>query len=639
MRPHIRPAPCIAAIAAALLAASVAACGSDLSGPHSGIELSTARAAPLAMISVAGLASTVDEVAIEVGGTETTLTYDPGSGTHRFIVPLGGRGSVAVHIPASAAGGSMASLQLQVLPMEYPGGTVETAAAELDQTLASLQANALTARKAVEPSVAPELAGVLDKVGESASAMRTLLPTLSAENREILVGLYASNRRLYQRVAVSFATQAGQLAAPSMAVAVHPAGTTAPPRAPVPAGALTALSTAESLSQICREKGRNLEMTEDMLEAAGYFQFAFPTLVLLLGRDAQLAAGIGLTTNTLVVGLNAAVAIQSLQPRFFDPKGLRLEPSRVRVPENGRTAELRAYLTMVNARDALGDAAELGEAVGDYREYYRGLDDARRLAKKAVLRRALIAAGQEAIARLLEETFELMDELAGEEVQLTGGEIQIAMDGLEIIDVNNSGLWRFTSPAQGEARTFETVGQIRRELGYEIVALYATAGRGEGCRAQTDGGHPQEGLNGFMVTGPPVLKSARSSFVSLNSCQTTAGTGSLYDVYVTFTAANTLGPGSRMDIAWSFPDGTTGAYWVVNQDDERVGTSGDFWFWNCSRFAQTSFVTLRITATDPEGLQSNTVTLTINKPAGGYFIAPSPTGTTDVAVGASGGLR
>jgi hypothetical protein len=141
-----------------------------------------------------------------------------------------------------------------------------------------------------------------------------------------------------------------------------------------------------------------------------------------------------------------------------------------------------------------------------------------------------------------------------------------------------------------------------------------------------------------MVTGPPILKSARSAFVSLNSCQTTtAGTGSLYDIYVTFTAANTLGPGSRLDIAWSFPEGNTGTYRKVNEDDERAGTSGDIRFRHCSRFAKHNFTTLHITATDPEGLQSDTVTLTINKPAGGYIIAPSPAAAA--AATATGGGR
>jgi hypothetical protein len=529
------------------------------------------------------------------------------------------------------------TLPLDVHPIQFAGGGADAAAALLDETLAALQDNASAAVDALDASTAPELIALIEGLDQSTTALRAHLRTMDPENRLVMAALYSSNQQLFDLVAAAFAEHGGTLATTQSEGRLSSVLGSLVLREPqLTTSDATPLPTAESLAEKCRRANLRLEATGDMLDAAAYFQFALPTLTLLISRDAQLAAGIGLTMNSFVVALNAAVVLQSLTPRFFDPDGLRLEPSKVRVPENGRTAELRAYLNLVNARGALADAANFGDALVDYGEYYRGLDDARRLAKKATLRRALIEIGQEAIVALLDETFDLLDELYDENFALTGGEIPIAMDGLEIRDINNTGLWRFTSPAAGASRTFVTTGQVRRDLGYEIVALNSTAGRGEMCMANTAAANPQQGLNGFLVTGPPILRSVRSEFVSLNSCQTVTGTGSAFRIYVDYFAANTMGIGSRVDVTWSFPDGSTGSYVAVNQTNPRLGSQGEFSFGYCARFADTKSTTIRFFATDPEGLRSNQLSHTMSKPAGSFNRIP---GRAEPLADGGGGSR
>lgn len=625
----------IRGFALALLIVSLPSCDSNPSGANSEVKLSAGSARPLEMMSITGLPAGVDELTITVGDAEAYVTFDPATASHRFIVPTEARGRTVVRIPASATGEGGVERTLQVQPLGYAGGSPAAAETLLNGMLEEMQANASTFMEALDPQAEPELAALVAGMQESTTELAALLPTLESESHRTLLAMYSSNREIFDAVSAAFArhavgrTEGGTAEWSGILRGLRlddGTGDALRHTAPLP--------TAESLSTTCRAANRNLELYSDMLDAAAYFQFALPTLLVTLTRDPKLTAGVGLTINTFVVALNSAVLLQSLKPVYFAPEGLRLEPDRIRIRENGGTGELRAYLHMVNARGAMSDALGMGKAVADYRKYYEGLDDARRLAKKAAVRRALREAGQEVILRLLEETFERLDELYLDEAPLTGGEIPISMDGLEITDVNNSNLWRFTSPPAGPARSFQTVGQIRRELGYEIVALSATAGQGEACRAKTAPGHPQDGLNGFVVTGPPILRSASTEFVSLNSCQTVAGTGSAYRVRVEYFAANTMGIGSRVDVTWSFPDGATGSYYVANQSNSNLGSQGHFTFGYCARFADTESTTIRFFATDPEGLESNVLTQTMSKPAGGYLMLPGANGK---AAGAFGG--
>lgn len=627
----------IRGFALALLIASLPGCDSDPSGASSEVKLSAGSASPLEMMSITGLPASVDDVTITVGNAEAYVTFDPATTSHRFIVPAEARGRTVVRIPASATGEGDIERTLQVQPLAYTGGSPAAAETLLNGMLAEMQTDASTFMAALDPQAEPELAALVAGMLESTTELATLLPTLEPESRRTLLAMYSSNREIFDGVSAAFAREAagkaeGGAAEWSGILLDLPlddgAGDAPRQTAPLPG--------AESLSTTCRAANRDLELYSDMLDAAAYFQFALPTLLVTLTRDPRLAAGVGLTINTFVVALNSAVLLQSLKPVYFAPEGLRLEPDRIRIREDGGTGELRAYLHMVNARGAMSDALGMGEAVADYQKYYEGLDDARRLAKKAALWRALREAGQEVVLRLLEETFERLDELYLDEAPLAGGEIPISMDGLEIIDVNNSNLWRFTSPPTGPARSFQTIGQIRRELGYEIVALSATAGRGEACRAKTAPGHPQDGLNGFVVTGPPILRNASTELVSLNSCPTIYGMASEYRVRVEYFAANTMGIGSRVDVTWSFPDGTTGSYHVANQSNSSLGSQGHFTFGYCARFAHTESTTIRFFATDPEGLESNVLTQTMSKPAGAYLMLPGASGKAAGAVGGPG---
>lgn len=604
-RAHPRRLPCT--VAALLLLPLLAGCESQPAGP-SDVRLSAESASPYAMLSVDGLRPDAVRTPITVGGTETTLLYDPVAGTHRFLVPPGETGSVRVRIPGSATGRGEAVLRLQLNPAALTGGTPEAEIARMSATLDRLRANVRSALDSLGASASPSLLALGANLEESALLFAETDPRMTPADREVLAGIFAANRPLYDLVA--------DYLGPARQAARAVADTRPPPRNV--AGQVAGLPTAESIAQRCIQANTNLDFANELLNAAGYYHLALPTITTLALRNPAITARVALFTNAFVAGLHSAILVQARQPRFFDPDGLRLEASRIRVRENGGTGELRAYLTLVGAKEAADRGeASYGKSIADFRKHYRNLNDFRRLTDWELLRNLLKGYGISKAVQLLDDAIRLLDEIYQDADDDAGTrEVAIAMDGLEVMDVNDTRLWVFTSPATGPSRQFRTVREVRRDLGLEIVALYATAGRGENCTARTHDGDPYEGRNGFLVTGPPILRAVSYSLASVGTCQTSVGVGSLFDIRVSYFAANTMGPGARVNATWSFsPSGNAGSY-SVTSNNPSLGVQGDFVFGFCARYNDDESATLTFTATDPEGLRSDARTISIPQPGG-----------------------
>jgi hypothetical protein len=602
----------VASCAVLLFLLALAACDS---GPTqaTNLRLSAAEARPYQMLSVDGLPAATANAVIRVGDEETPLVYDPVAATHHFLVPPQASGSVRVRIPASATGDGEAVLRLQVLPTQFTGGSPAAEIARMDSTLNRLRANVASALDSLGPAASPSLVALGANLRESAALMAEMDPQMTAADRVTLAGIYAANRPLFELVAnhLDPARPATAMNALARDDAAQVAG----------------LPTAESVAQRCIQANLRLEAATDLLKAASYFHLALPAILTLTVRSPAITARVALFTNAFVVGLHSAILVQSRQPRFFDADGLRLEPSRIKVRENGGTGELRAYLKMVGAKNAAdrGDLA-YGKSVADFGKHYRNMNNLRQLTDWEALRGVLRGYSLSKVIQLMDEALRLLDEIYEDADDTEGSrEIPIAMDGLEIGDVNNTGLWEFTSPASGNARQFRTRGQVRRDLGYEIIALHSTAGRGEACTARTHDTNPQEGRNGFLITGPPILRSASYDLVSVGTCSTNVGTGSLFNIRVNYFAANTMGPRSRVDVTWSFdPSGNAGSYSVVNNSNDALGTQGTFAFGYCARYNDDRTTSIRFTATDPEGLQSNALSLSIPKQSGTPELRANP---------------
>lgn len=614
----------LARLALVLLLPFVASCDSGPTDSHRGVELSAASARPLAMLSVAGLKPEVASATIRVGEMETALVYDPASGTHQFLVPLEEQGSVVVKIPQELTGGREAALRLRVLPPEYAGGSPDAAVALLSQAVDRLRGDAGASLRALAPLGEPDLAALAANLEESATRFQELLRAMTPEERRMMAVLYSSNRAAFDDVA-GYLAAIGETPALAPGAYPRPASGEWPGHRESAAAAEDALPTTEMLAKRCIDANLRLEAVSDMLRAASYFDLALPAFLLLTTRNVKLAEGTALLTNAFVVGLHSAIKVQGMKPRFFAAEGLRLAPLPARVRENGGTGELRAYLTMISAEEASKQpgGVSYGKALSDFRTHYEGMAAVRKVTQAGALRQVLLDIGVDEVIELLDEAYRLLGDLYADGEPPRGGEIPVRMDGLEVVDVNHTNLWQFTTPAEGEVRSFRTVGAVRRDLGYEIIALSATAGRGESCTAKTAAANPQEGLNGFLVTGPPILRSARYALASIGSCTTSWGTGSLFRIHVDYFAANTLGPGSRVNVAWSFsPSGNAGTFSATNRDNTALGSQGEFAFDYCATYNDDQSTSIRFTATDPERLVSNPLMLTIPRPGGAPAAEP-----------------
>lgn len=577
----------------------------------SGVRLSAPQARPYAMLSVDGLSPDAASTVIRVGDLETTLVYDPAAATHRFLVPPRVSGPVRVTIPASATGRGDAVLRLQVLPTEFVGGSAQAELERMDATLARLVANVRGGVDSLGAAPGSALSALGANLERSAALFAQLEPGMTEADRVELASIYAANREMFELVADYLdpapraSAAASAASGPRMGRVGHEAH-------------VAGLPTAESLAQRCIQANLRLSAASDLLKGAAYFHFALPTILTLTLRNPAITSRVALFTNAFVVGLHSAILVQGRQPRFFDPDGLRLEPSRIRIRENGGTGELRAYVKMVGATDTAGRGdASYAKSLADFRKHYKNMNDVRRLTDWQLFRSVLKTFAVSEVIQLLDEAPRVLDEIY-EDADAAEGEreVPIALDGLEISDVNNTRLWEFTSPAFGDARSFRTVGEVPWDEGLVIVALNATAGRGEACRARTHDGNPYEGRNGFLITGPPILRSASHSLVSVGTCQTTRGTGSLFNVRVNYFAANSMGPGARVDATWSFsPSGNTGSYSLVS-NNASLGTQGDFTFGYCARYNDDESTALTFTAVDPEGLRSNARSISIPRPSG-----------------------
>jgi hypothetical protein len=476
--------------------------GCDATGPApSELELSSDSASQFEVVRISNVGSPEDSEVV-VGGQRVPLLYDELSEDHGFMVPPGVEGAVDVVVGASSAAGE-ARLSLNVRPVAFAGGSPGAAEALLMEGVGLLEGELGAVAGPGSPSAVDSmLVDALHGVGAVAAAFQAEYDRLGPEDREVVLGLYSSNRAIFDRVIDETRARAAEF---ESSPPLNPTASASPAPDPVVPSPrlLGAVPTIEEVSSECIQSNLDLDAITDLAEANGRFAVIAGAVALLVRSPA--AARIGLLLAMMDTSLQAAVVLEGALPSFVHPQGLRVQASPTEVPDDGSGGEMTAYVRRASASGLIGETVDLGASLYDFRRAFEGLRD-HGLPGYRELIEVLVGAGLVAYAEELGDLYDRLYELYGVDPSaVRGGYQQVAFDGITFTgsDTGLGEYWQFTTPASGATRQFASMQRLPDGEDLRPVSFGLTGGRGENCSATGELPDSFEGVNGFVLRSAP----------------------------------------------------------------------------------------------------------------------------------------
>lgn len=544
--------------------------------PSPTLELGQTSARPFEVVSLLNLPDTLD-ARILVDDAEVPLIYNPLEDVHLFVVPPALQGDVTVTIPGPVTGAEEVRLDLSVVPQEYVGGSPEAASAALTDQLDGLQVYAGLAVEELDTIDDSSLVAVLDGLSRGIEAFQQEFASLSETDRELVLAAFSANAEDLDAIRGTFSERVENLQdLPPLSPEVPStsAGVTVPPAASVLSArsvqAGQAVRTAEEIARNCIQANLRLERYQDWA-SINWRLTAIAGLTSLLGN---VPAGHAALYLTLVdTALQAAIILESRLPNFVAADGLKLRVSPSRVPDDGSSGTMTAYVKTVNARGLLASEASLSTSLVSFGLAYASLPG-RALSGKSELLLLLANVGLGKLADEMSTIFDHLSELYSVDLtSIRGGEQQIAFDGLTI-DGTDPDFWQFTSPMAGAKRTFETTQTLPEARRPDVyIGLFGRAGRGQNCTAEAAPPMHAQGLNGFIITaeGSSLRFSQYQDQIELRAGEAET---------VTFTLENAgYEPTGQLTYAFDAPfDGTYAGVTVTRPDGPSSLEAGQLGF-------------------------------------------------------------
>ena len=459
-----------------LLCALLGGCDSGAAELQPELQPNSAR--PFEVVSVLGISANYAAgapVEITVGGIATMLSFDPVGEAHNFLLPDVAPGQAAVVLPA-AMDGQDVTLQIEVLPTVYLGGSPEAAIAQTNELLDSLQVEATIALGVLSPEQDAFVYDRLDALITFAEALQDQVDELSDEDRRTVAALYTAQGETIEDLTSYVVDALGSLQEPYLIL--PSARQSIPP--PLPASAVVA-SCLQHLSE--------LERLEEFHRAAIAINLIAKAIAFV---NPPVGVALTIMAGSFSFAIDIASIILNSVPRLLDTDGLRFQASPVFLAENGGIGVMTAFVNREPTGDILGGFLDATSSLFVVKQAIQGLEQIRLLLDIEAIQHVLRQAGLTILEELVGELLGIFSgDYFREALGSLSGDVQVTFEGIQVIPGAGTDAWEFTDGTMVAERGFHTVGttsipELNVELGGQL-------GSGDNCGASTAAPEPALG--------------------------------------------------------------------------------------------------------------------------------------------------